>query len=186
MIHRTYICRLAPLLYGLPDLDIAVLTPGSRAAPVLNPILFPTVTAFTTPPTGWSAANGANWYYEVRGRPLRFEQFAGAAGFTPRTNLGWHLSIVALQDSNGDGDNGNLLPPLTLSASLAPAPAVSVDLAPGAAYHVALPDPGYGPVIRVWNSSEFVPGERGEWMLYQVDFRIAEIKDEDFCSSGHA
>jgi hypothetical protein len=145
---------------------------------------YPVGTPYTAPPAGWGAANGANWYYEVRGRALRIEKVAGVAGFTPRTNLGYHLSIVALQDHTASGDNHNLLPYLGLSASLAPAPAISPNLVGIAAYNVALPDPAYGPVIRVYNSTEFAP--RGDWMLYQVDLQIAENKDEDFSTLGHA
>jgi hypothetical protein len=188
MIHRTYICRLAPLIQAFPNLDIVVGAPGSRAAPVLNAALYPPGTPATTPPTGWVSTNGANWYYEVRGRALRLEQTVGVSGFTPRTNLSYHLSILALQASDGSGNSNNLLPALSLSASLAPAPVVNSLLAPATAYNVALPDPAYGPIIRVWSASTLFPsGEHGgQLMIYQIDFRIAENKDEDFSTLGHA
>ena len=189
MIHRTYICRLRPFIDGFPNLDIMMNVPGSRAAPVLNPTHYPAGTPYTAASAAWAAKNGANWYYEVRGRALRIEKLAGTAGFTPRTNLGHHLSIIALQDLAATGDNGNLLPNVTLSESLAPAPAISANLVPdvpGSTYALPLPDPAYGPVIRIWNTPKLSPEQDKNWMLYQVDLQIAENKDDDFTTLGRA
>jgi hypothetical protein len=183
MINRTYVAKLsAPVLAAYPDLDIVVATPGSRALPVFDPASFPGVSG-TTPPTGWATLCGTGWYYELRGRPVRLEKAFGATGFVPRTNLGFHVSIVALQNgSPTPSDNGNLLPYVGLSASLMPAPVVNTGLL--APYATALADPAYGPVIRIYNSPSFLSSAAS--MIYLVNFSIAENKDEDFSTLGHA
>jgi len=191
MIHRTYIVGLSPGIAvqqgtAYPNLDIAVKVPGSRAAPVLDPIAWPAVSPYTPPPTGWAGGaviNGSGWYYEIRGRALRIEALAGAAAFTPRTNLGFHLSICALQDVNDVATNGNLLPTLSLSASLALPPVANTNL--NATYAVAFPDPSYGAVIRVHNVADLHLAEAVD-PIYLVNFMLAENKDEDFSTLGHA
>jgi hypothetical protein len=191
MIHRTYIVGLSTGVGtqqgdAYPNLDIAVRVPGSRAAPVLDPVLLPAVTPYTPPPNGWAGGaiiNGYGWYYEIRSRALRFEALAGAAGFTPRTNLGFHLSICGLQDFGDLALNGNLLPTLSLSASLAPPIVANTNLS--TAYAVAFPDPSYGPVIRVHNLLSLHVAETPN-SVYLVNFMLAENKDEDFSTLGHA
>lgn len=185
MIRRTYIVGLNPLLQGFPNLDIVVAVPGARTAPVLDPVTW-AGQPFTPPPANWAAACGANWYYEQRGRALRLEAVAGAAGFVPRFNLGVHLSIVALQAADGSADDNNLLPTLTPSASLMPAPLAAANAALGAAYVNALADPSYGPIIRIWNDAALFEGREAQAMIYMVNLRISENKDEDFNTLGHA
>ena len=203
MIHRTYVVYLPstgpyfqvaakesasePLLrlQNPPSgaaLDIVMQVPGSRAAPVFDPAVYVGVTPNTVPPAGWNGLGTTGWYYEVRSRALRTERLSGTTGFTPRTNLGFHLSITALQEPTGIASNGNLLPMLELSESLAPTPLANASLLP-VAYATALPDPSYGPVIRVYNAVSFY--QRND-ILYLVNFSIAENKDEDFNTLGHA
>ena len=197
MIHRTYVAYLpAPRLPQLSAepllgvqlnppgvaLDIVVGVPGSRQAPVFDPAVYVGVTPNTVPPTGWNGLTTAGWYYEVRSRALRIERLSGATGFTPRTNLGFHLSVMTLQEPSGVANNSNLLPALGLSASLAPPASANAALLP-VAYAVSLPDPSYGPVIRMYNTVTLHPGTD---VLYLVNFSIAENKDEDFNALGHA
>lgn len=185
MIHRTYIVKLSSEdIRGFLGLDIVVAVPGTRLLPVADPGSYGAGNV-TAPPAGWVAANGPDAaYYEIRGRALRLEQVAGQAGFTPRLNLGFHLSVTALNDAAGNaGQFGgvNQVPYVTLSESLAPPPGANAAI--WGAYVNPLPDPAYGPVIRLWNAislhSEASP-------IYLVDFRIAENKDEDFNTLGHA
>lgn len=184
MIHRTYIVGLNPMLQGLLPLDIVVAVPGSRSAPVLDGVTIWAGQPYTPPPAGWIAACGASWYYEMRGRALRLEALAGAANFVPRFNLGVHISVCALQAADGSASANNLLPEITPSASLAPAPLAAANAALGAAYVNALADPSYGPVIRVWNDSGL--HTEAQSMIFMVNLQIAENKDEDFNTLGHA
>jgi hypothetical protein len=191
MIHRTYIAALAPDQGGqipFPNLDIAVLVPGTRLAPVADASLFPPGTAITPPPSGWVAANSGGAYFELRGRAIPFEKFAGVSGFTPRTNLAYHLSICALQEPGGTAmqiaPGLYVPPPLSLSASLAAPP--SGNAAVFGTFADPFPDPGYGPVIRVWNSMFLHSGDpENPDPLYLINFMIAENKDEDFSVVGH-
>lgn len=179
MIYRQYIVLLETARAS--NLDIIVGRPGSSVAPVASAIVYPAAT-ITAAPAGW--VGGAGMYYEVRGRSLPLEKVSGQAGFVPRTHLGYHLSIVALQNSAGTAVCQNLLPMLGLSASLAPAPGADNVTMFGAAYAAALADPAYGPVIRVYNTVLLYPGTAEPAALYLVSFGIAEAKNEDFTPFG--
>lgn len=184
MIHRTYFAFLPSLSPTPPTgalLDIAVRVPGTYAAPVLDPTIYPGVPA-TTPPASWNGLGTTGWYYEMRSRALRIEALAGATGFTPRTRLGVHLSICALSDPAAGASNGNLVPLLGASASLAPPVVASAGL--NALYAVALPDPSYGPVIRIYNSQDLTLSAPGA--VYMINLQISENKDDDYNTLGHA
>lgn len=159
-------------------LDIIVSLPGSRAAPVLNSNVWPGVVGYTQAPTDWCTACDPGWYYEIRSRSLRLENLAGANGFVPRTNLGYHLSICQLQDPLFQVYNYNQLPTLELSATLALPPVADPILDPD--YAEVFPDPSYGPVIRLWNPLSPQAGNP----LYLVNFMLQENKDEDFTTLG--
>jgi hypothetical protein len=181
MINRGYIVQLDTGLMFPPNLDIIVSLPGSATAPVASAALYP-MSGVTPAPVGWSCGAGA--YYEVRSRAIPFEKFAGQPGFTPRTRLGYYLSIVALQNSIDSGLCSNLLPMLSLSASLANAPGAGNASVFGPTYATVLADPSYGPVIRVHNSALLDDGTNNVPALYYVTFAIAEAKNEDFTPFG--
>jgi hypothetical protein len=181
MIHRAYVCKLAPLIQAYPSLDIVVSLPGSPLAPVGLAANYPAGTPLTTPPIGWAC--GADWYYEVRERALRIEQLAGAAAFTARTRLGGYLAIVPLEDSQGLAAVAGTIPPVALSASLAPNPITNASLG---AEIGAFADPAYGPVIRLRNDAVLYGSQREGGVLFLVSFGIAENKDEDWANLGHA
>lgn len=191
MIHRTYLASFFSPGEGFgPGIDIVVALPGSRDAPVLDPAVFPAGPPSTPAPVGWNAAGTIAWYYELRGRALRIERLAAAgaaAGFTPRTRLGYHLSILNLsQPAAGPGAGLGAIPSYTLSASLALPP-----LADGVPYFNnaaddVFADPAYGPVIRLHDTGEFTAGP-GAWPpVFLVNLSLAENKDEDWANLGHA
>jgi hypothetical protein len=174
MINRTYIVK-TPSARALFT-DICLRSPmGTRLAPVADTATYP---GSTPPPAGWVAACDDGAYYEVRGRPLRFEHlFAEGAvgGFTSRFNLGFHLSIVPYGVSAGVASAiTGVLP----SQSLLAAVGGDVD---GAIAASNLADPAYGPVIRVYNPT-FSQGQVSA--LYVVSLSIAERKDDDFSNIG--
>jgi hypothetical protein len=181
MIHRAYVCKLAPLLQAYPNLDIVVEVPGSWAAPVGLAANYPPGTPLTAPPAGWNC--GADWYYEVHARAMRIEQRAGSAAFTARTRLGGYLSIVPLEDFQGLAAIAGTIPPVSISASLAPNPISNVSLG---AEITAFPDPAYGPVIRLRNDIMLYGGEREGDVYFLVSVGLAENKDEDWANLGHA
>lgn len=185
MIHRTYVVRLPPANRDMAYLpcDIVLAVPGSYAAPVADAATYVGATV-TAPPAGWVAACGAAAYYELRGRALRLEQVVGQAGFTPRTRLGFHLSILTLQEPAGGArqfTNYDQVPFASLSASLSLPPGSSAAI--WGSYANVFTDPSYGPVIRIWNQAE-LHSEADP--IYLVNFQIAENKDEDFETLGHA
>jgi hypothetical protein len=149
MIARTYyVVMPAAVGEATPgDLDIVVELPGTQAAPV----------ATGNAPAGWVGATGS--YYEIRARPLRLPVVVGDAGFVPRLNLGWSLSVMPYAAGAGV--------PHQLSASLQS----SLDA-------TALTDPSYGPVIRLKGSVE-----TGEQQLV-VNLLVMEQKDEDRNAAG--
>lgn len=180
MINRGYIVLLDTTGQE-PDLDIVVRLPGSATAPVAATAIYPNA-GVTPAPAGWNGGRGA--YYEVRGRSIPIEKFSGQAGFVPVTRLGLRLSIIALQNSQSVGNCSNLLPMVSLSATLAPAPGAgnpAVFLTP---YSTAFADPSYGPVIRIDNSVLLSPGSVLGPAMYYVSLGIAEAKDEDFTPFG--
>lgn len=180
MINRGYIVKLETARQAT-SLDIVVGLPGSPTAPVASAAVYPAA-GVTPAPAGWLGGAGA--YYELRSRSIPFEKFSGQTGFTPRTRLGLYLSIVALQDSIASASCNNLLPMLSLSASLANAPGAGNSAVMGATYATAFADPSYGPVIRVHNSALLEPGTNNVGALYYVTFAIAEAKNEDFTAFG--
>jgi hypothetical protein len=183
MINRGYVVMLdtTSIRQSALDLDIVVGLPGSPTAPVAALAEYPAA-GVTPAPAGWSGGKGA--YYEVRSRAIPFEKFSGQTGFTPRTRLGCYLSIVALQNSVDSALCSNLLPMLSLSASLGNAPGAGNAAVFGATYATVLADPSYGPVIRVHNSLLLDNGTNNVPTLYYVTFAIAEAKNEDFTPFG--
>ena len=125
--------------------------PGSQGDPI----------ASGNAPVGWNATLGGS-YYEIRSRPIRLPVEVGDPGFVPRFNLGWTFSITAL------GVNNIAVPGVQFSESLQS----SLNATP-------LPDPTYGPVIRLAGLSTDVSGG-----AYLVQLLIMEAKDEDRASTG--
>jgi hypothetical protein len=162
---------------AFPSLDIVVAVPGSLQAPVADIAKYPGASV-TTPPAGWAAANLNGFYYEVRGRALRLEHVVGQVGFTPRTRLGFHLSIAPWQDSSPISAYGGFIPPVILSQSLS-------DAGTNALMNHTLFDPAYGPVIRVGNDPLLHPGDMIT-PLWVVNLQISENKDDDWSNLGHA
>lgn len=156
MINRTFICRL-PNAGGV-NLDIAVQNaPGSRSAPVGS---------------GGSAASAVNGaYYELRGRSMRFPQPALVGGapnpaFVPRANLGWSLSCYVWGELTAE------VPGIILSSSIVNTLASTESGGP-IINPPSLPDPSYGPTIRVLNNANTIN------RIAIVHFSIFENKDED-------
>lgn len=165
MIARTYVCLLPN--NGAVNLDIAVQNaPGTVAAPV------------GTGGAAASAANGA--YYELRGRPIRFEQLAltsaGAANanFVRRANLGWMLSPYVY-----GGAAITEAPVILLSNSIVQS-LLSTEAGGPIVNPATLADPGYGPTLRVVNHASLV----GRYVM--VHFNIFEAKDDDRDPTGAA
>lgn len=168
MISRTYIGRMSNV--EATSLDIAVQNfPGTQAAPIAGG---------TNKAAVPSAATGA--YYELRGRPIRFEQLAlvgGAANpaFVRRARLGWRISTYIY------GTTSTLLMPSTvLSASIVN----SLDSTEAGGPIIAtsaLPDPVYGPTIRLVNSAALAAFGAA---IVVVHFDILEPKDEDRDPNG--
>ncbi len=154
MINRGYVVMLdtTPGRQVPLDLDIIVGLPGSSTAPVAATAVYPAA-GVTPAPAGWTGGIGA--YYEVRGRAIPFEKTYGQTGFTPRTRLGYYLSIVALQNSVNSALCSNLLPMLSFSASLANAPGAGNATVFGGTYATVLADPSYGGVERLVGGGRF-------------------------------
>lgn len=166
MIQRTYHCLLSNDLDApYYDLDILVCGPvGTKALPVK-------ATGGTTPPAGWAAACGSGAFYEFRSRTLRVEPRSGAAGFSPRFNLGWNCSIYPY--GNSDSGNGaldtNKVPVIVFSQSLTGS-LLSTAMGSGMSL---LPDPSYGPVIRLGNGADLAGGQ------FIVHLNIFDAREED-------
>jgi hypothetical protein len=183
MINRTYFVNVPAGQRTQPDyIDICVqATMGTRLLPVANPVTFGAANV-TAPPNGWAAACGDAAYYEVRGRPLRLEHLFGegvAAGYTQRTNLGFHLTVTPYGDHRGVavGPGGAIL-----SQSLLAHAGGDVGTAIPA---TDLADPVYGvaqPVIRI-----YVPKSEGAAVdtgLFVVSLDVMERKDDDISNIG--
>lgn len=153
MISRTYVVQMPSGESPATPLDILVQSdPGTTDAPVV--------------------AGGTGAYYELRGRPLRIPVLAAqgqSAGFVPRLNLGFSLSLIPLSVAVG----GPALPGVQLSASLASL--ASVD---GTIPIPAFADPGGEPVIRLTGSADTLG------LFFLLALQVAEGKDED--RSGQA
>ncbi len=152
MIARTYYVEMPNPEGGDVALDIVVELPGSQSEPIDS----------GNSPAGWVGSGGS--YYEVRGRPLRLPVQVGDAGFVPRFNLGWSLSVVPV----GTGAEQQFLPGVQISESLQ----ASLNATP-------LTDPSYGPVIRLSGTAGDVSG-----LVYTVHLLVMEAKDEDRTSTG--
>lgn len=145
MINRTYIVKM-PTEAPTSALNILVRSdPGTQDEPVV--------------------ADGR--YYELRGRPIRFETVSGDSGFVPRCALGYQLAITAI-------DNRVDVPSVQLSASLIQ------DLSSGDGSMVVptLADPGGEPAIQLVGTANTAGN------YYQVTIAIAEAKDEDRTSTA--
>lgn len=172
--HRTYIVKMPTSQGSTSLLDIIVEGPvGSASAPVAGAGVAGPKTA---PPAGWvGEADGA--YYEWRGRTLRIPvRFAAGAagGFVPRFRLGWKLAVYKL----GDPDIFGAALDIFYSQSLLGA-ALPTAFAGAAA---VIPDPTYGPVIRLrWG----LPPNGGVTPVYfAVHLDVFEAKDEDRDGTG--
>lgn len=181
MILRTYVVKTPDTD---PYIDICVAAPmGTQAKPVANPLVYG-ANNVTSPPAGWVQApglgNSSGAYYEIRGRSLRLEARAGQVGFTPRANLGFHLIVTPYGEQTVPSTTA-LTNGVQLSASLLAA--LGGD-AGGVIPVATFADPSYGPVIRLFTLT-FVNSRLGN-PLCLVHFGIAENKDEDFSTLGHA
>lgn len=182
MINRSYVVLLDQVTRGSPNLDIILSLPGSISAPVGVAAYYPGM-GVTPAPVGWNGERGV--YYEIRNRAVRCESVFGQAGFSYRARLGVHLSVAILQDAAGLGVSHNLVPALSFSQSLTPAPGAGNLSVFGSVYATAFPDPSYGPVIRVWNSPNLFPGTSPTpQVLYLVNLAIEETRDSDLSPVG--
>lgn len=145
MIARTYYVTMpAAVGEAAPgDIDIVLELPGTQANPVDS----------TNAPAGWVGDTGS--YYEIRGRVVRLPVVVGDAGFVPRLNLGWSISVATYNDVGA-------APAYALSASLQ----ASLNAAP-------LADPAYGPVLRLIGRVDTAE------LQVVVNLLIMEAKDED-------
>ncbi len=144
MIARTYYVEM-PIAVGESDpgdIDIVLELPGEQADPIDT----------GNSPAGWVGATGS--YYEIRGRAVRLPVQVGDAGFVPRLNLGWSISVAAY--------GAGAAPAYELSASLQS----SLDATP-------LTDPSYGPVLRLKGTAD----TGGQQLV--VNLLVMEAKDED-------
>ena len=140
---RTYVVKM-PTASPTGALDILVSTdPGEQSAPVT------------------ASTDGA--YYEVLGRPVRFETESGDTGFVPRLYAGFAVTITPIQAS------GQItLPGVQLSASLASL--ASTDSSPDIAVP-ALADGAGGPMIRLIGTADTAG-----------DFFLVSLFIEDFAT----
>ena len=118
----------------------------------------------------------------MRGRSLRLPNAVGSVAPVARTRLGGYLAIVPLED-NAALIVAGTIPPVALSASLAPNPITNPLLGNEIG---AFADPAYGPVIRLINNVTLYGGERVNGVYFLVSLGIAENKDEDWANLGHA
>jgi hypothetical protein len=147
MISRTYVVQMPGGGEAGHQLDILVQDdPGTQSDPVV-------------------LSSGA--YYEVRGRALRIPVLAAAgasAGFVPRLQLGFSISVTPI------GDTVTSIPAVQLSASLASL--ASTDTGPTIAIP-AFADPNGQPAIRLTSDTDSDAG------FFVVSLLISEQKDED-------
>jgi hypothetical protein len=170
MIHREYVVQFINVGSSyFPPCDIMVEVPGLQSKPVASASAYGAGNV-TPASTDWATACGANAYYELRGRPLRVPVKSGAVGFTPRFQLGYHISTVPIHRT---GEDAAIItfPRVALSASLAATPgdANVIQNVP------ALADPTYGPIIRLSVPS----GDSSAAKLYLVSLDVFEDTDED-------
>jgi len=177
MINRTYICKLDS---SIATLDIMVRDlAGTQALPVASAAAYGAANV-TAAPADWIALCLTGAYYEVRGRTLRLEQLAAAgaaAGFVPRTRLGWDISVYPIVHAALNGNSG-LLPTIGLSASLA----AEFGDAAVITEPTVFPDPTYGPVIRLITTDDLIEQDRPR--ICVVHLSLPERKDEDFSNIG--
>jgi hypothetical protein len=167
-IRRTFLVKMPSVSGTSPYFDVLAEGPvGDADAPVrLTPA------GGTTPPNGWQDfPNDDGQFYEIRGRPIRFETVEGEDGFVPRSRLGWIVSVNCI-DKNSDGCNIPMVVILSRSFMGTPPDAAFAD--------ITIDDPDYGPVIRLINSPDT------EGALYSVNIELAEQKDEDRAHAGVA
>lgn len=163
---RTYFVRMPTVAATMPFLDILVQGPvGSAAAPV---------GAGTAPPAGWQvfgAVTGNGQFFEWRSKTLRLEQLAllpngqPNPAFVPRLRLGWQIGLERLDAEC------NALPRVIYSQSL-------LGALPAAYSSGVIPDPTYGPVIRLVNNSEI------EGAVLVAHLAVAEQRDETRTPGG--
>jgi hypothetical protein len=182
-VNRTYIVDLpwdditGPSL--LTQMDIVLEIPGSPELPVMAS----GGTDVTTPPPGWLNTSGAptgnGAYYEVRGRPVRFESVDGDPNFVPRGRLGYRIDCCWL-DSSGTGSGDS---PTDGVPMITPSKSITGDGAAGIAgvMDFTFADPSYGPVLRINGANITKQGLR-----LQVNLSLFEARDEDRNPTGAA
>ncbi len=140
MITRAYVVTMPEGEAAATPVDILVQDdPGSPADPVV----------------------GVGSYYEVRGRPIRFETVEAdgvVGGFVPLMNLGMMFAITSI------GNVPAPVPAVQLSESLSTL---------GADIGAAFADPNGLPAIRLTGSGDTEAG------VYLVTVQIAQAQDED-------
>jgi hypothetical protein len=161
-------------------MDIVLALPGSKSAPVAGASISGTKTA---PPTGWlggvpvtsDATFTSGAYYEYRGRTLHLETLYGAAGFTPRGRLGYHIAITPL---DVPGETFGAAPLVGVMAT--PSKSITGDNASGdtGVLDYVFADPSYGPVIRI-NPDGLATYGADINRLFAVDVTFFEAKDEN-------
>lgn len=144
MISRAYVVTMPSSEEGGSNpVDILVQDdPGSPAAPV--------------------SPSGGGQYWEVRGRPIRFETLAAdgaTGGFVPLANLGLVVSVVQLGSAAPA-----LIPSVQLSESIS---TIASDLG------TPFADPDGQPAIRLTGSGST------EGVAFLVTVQIAQAQDED-------
>ena len=116
-------------------------------------------------------SQGSASYFELRGRPLRFETTAEDGvvnGFVPRLTLGFGLSVVPLVSLATP--ISTVVPSVALSASLIPD--ISILTVP------VLADPSDMPAIQLTGSTDTASH------VYLVTLQVMEAKDEDRSPTG--
>lgn len=163
--NRNYLVRMPTVAGTMPFLDIVI------TGPVGSPDAVVGIGQPTPAPVGWGIggpfiAPSDGQYSELRGRPLRVPVLFGQPGFVPRLRLGWAPSVTPAV--LGDGCVG--VPSVKYSQSLLGA----LPQFPG----VVVPDPSYGPSVRLVNNPDVQGG------TFVVALNVFEAKDEDRDPTG--
>lgn len=193
-IHRTYIGRTPTTgIIGIMDIIVEgvpaplVTTPPAPASEIVSPVgrsIRPVGGATISPrvnaPPGWIGGDDG-WYYEWRGRPIRFEQRARLPNgspnpaFVPRLRLGWKAVIMGLGEEPDEPEPADDLI-WNVSASESLVGEITIYDPAGMATPVTFPDPPYGPVLRVFSQTGQGVQQSG---LFVLHMDIFEQRDED-------
>lgn len=147
MINRQYVVKMPTSSPAAPLYILVQDDPGTQDDPVV------------------AGTDGA--YYELRGRPIRFETVSGDTGFVPRMALGFHVDLTPMSCTFPI-----VWPEVQFSASLIQNLS-STDSGPTIQVPTFADATAGGPAILVQGNT----GTEGN--IFLLTLSIAEAKDED-------